>query len=210
MPMDKLPAILIIGKTRVFGRSACEVLFVIHGNVGIDDFLSRLMESVEVYSTHIRDEIQEENERAARDQDIAYQETLQIDMAKEEAKQQKERALAAERHRLESEKAEQEAQKEKLRKMAEDSLPKEPDSSITTGVTDIRVRDPNGGIVHRKFFVTDQLQDLLNFVASKGYLISEYKVISSWPRRDLTTLDSKSTLEQLKLYPQEMVTVEER
>lgn len=80
------------------------------------------MESVEVYSTHIRDEIQEENERAARDQvkieqDIAYQETLQIDMAKEEAKQQKERALAAERHRLESEKAEQEAQKEKLRKM---------------------------------------------------------------------------------------------
>lgn len=88
--------------------------------MGIDDFLSRLMESVEVYSTHIKDEIQEENERAARDQvkieqDIAYQETLQIDMAKEEAKQQKERALAAERHRLESEQAEQEAQKEKLR-----------------------------------------------------------------------------------------------
>lgn len=90
------------------------------GNVGIDDFLSRLMESVEVYSTHIKDEIQEENERAARDQvkteqDIAYQEALEIDMAKEEAKQQKERALAAERHRLESEKAEQEAHKEKLR-----------------------------------------------------------------------------------------------
>lgn len=41
---------------------------------------------------------------------------------------------------------------------AENQLPEEPESSVTTGVTNIRVRDPNGTIINRRFFVTDQLK----------------------------------------------------
>lgn len=92
------------------------------GNVGLDDLLSRLLESVEMYNEHLQVEIAEEDARAARDQvkaeqDMAYQETLQADIAKEAVKRQKEAALAAERQRLESEKMTEDARRESIRLM---------------------------------------------------------------------------------------------
>lgn len=73
-----------------------------------------------MYNEHLQVEIAEDDARAARDQvkaeqDMAYQEALQADIAKETAKRQKEAALAAERQRLLSEKAEEDARRESLR-----------------------------------------------------------------------------------------------
>ncbi len=82
---------------------------------------------------------------------------------------------------------------------------------------------------------------MLDFVASKGFPTGEHKVLSSWPRRDvsltdrnkrifyiknlnliwestkifnsffqLTTVDASKTLEELKLFPQETLTLEEK
>ncbi|KAF9410457.1 hypothetical protein HW555_010459 [Spodoptera exigua] len=51
---------------------------------------------------------------------------------------------------------------------------------------------------------------LLDFLASKGYPQQSFKVISSWPRRDLTLESPSSTLKALKLYPQETIMLEER
>lgn len=214
IPLDKLPAILIIGKSRLSGRSTCEVLSVIHGNVGLDDLFSRLIEAVEMYSEHIQVEIREEDERAARDQvkaeqDLAYQVTLQADMAKEAAKRQKEAAIAAERQRLESEQAEEEAKRESIRFEAERALPSEPTESESK-VTKIRIRKPTGEFLERKFYTENTLKDLLNFITSNGYLVSEHKVIAGWPRRDLAALDTNPTLHSLGLYPQETVILEER
>ncbi|VVD03481.1 unnamed protein product, partial [Leptidea sinapis] len=53
-------------------------------------------------------------------------------------------------------------------------------------------------------------EGLLDYLASKGYPKENYKVISSWPRRDLTTESLSSTLKALKLYPQETIVLEER
>lgn len=211
IPVDRLPAIIIIAKS----RSTCEVLSVINGNVGVDDLLSRLMETVEMYSEHVHVEVREENERAAREavkyeQDMAYQETLEADMAKEAAKKQKEIAVAAERQRVESEKVQEDARRESIRFEAEKALPPEPDSTITENITKIRIRIPSGEFLERKFYGDCILQSLLNFVTSKGFLIDEYKIIASWPRRDLTTLSPKETLKNLKLFPQETVILEER
>ncbi|XP_055385315.1 FAS-associated factor 1 [Condylostylus longicornis] len=211
IPVDRLPAIIIIAKS----RSTCEVLSVINGNVGVDDLLSRLMETVEMYSEHIRVEVREETERALREQvkyeqDMAYQQTLEADMAKEAAKKQKELALAAERKRLESEKAEQEAKKEIVRLQAENALPDEPNESITENVTKIRIRTPQGENLERRFYGHDKLQALLNYVTSKGFPVGEYKVISGWPRKDLTTINPTETFKSLNLFPQETVILEER
>lgn len=214
IPLDKLPAILIIGKSRLSGRSTCEVLSVIHGNVGLDDLFSRLIEAVEMYSEHIQVEIREEDERAARDQvkaeqDLAYQVTLQADMAKEAAKRQEEAAIAAERQRLESERAEENAKRESIRSEAERALPSEP-TADSTNVTKIRIRKPSGEFIERTFYTQNTLNDLLNFITSNGFLIDEYKVISGWPRRNLALIQTNPTLESLGLCPQETVILEER
>ncbi|KAL7737615.1 hypothetical protein ACLKA6_007725 [Drosophila palustris] len=212
--LDKLPAIMLVGKSRMMGRQTCEVLSVIHGNIGLADLQSRLFDTTVLYEEQLQGEIREENERAARDQvkaeqDMAYEETLQADMAKEAAKRQKEAAQAAERKRIESERAEEDARRESIRLVASQSLPQEP-AGHEANISKIRVRKPTGDHLERRFYIHDTLQDLLNFVAANGFLIDEYKVFSGWPRRDLTAIEASQTLEGLKLYPQETVILEER
>ncbi|XP_016968217.1 FAS-associated factor 1 isoform X1 [Drosophila biarmipes] len=211
--LDKLPAIMLVGKSRQLG-SNCEVLSVIHGNIGLDDLLTRLIETCEMFEEQLQVEIRQEDERAARDQvkaeqDMAYQETLEADMAKDAAKRQKEAAQLAERKRIESERLEEDARRESIRLVAQQSLPQEP-SEQEAGTSKIRVRKPTGDFLERRFFTKNNLQDLLNFVTANGFLIEEYKLLSSWPRRDLTAIESSQTLETLKLYPQETVILEER
>lgn len=189
-PLIRMPAILIIGKS----RSVCEVLSVIYGNVGVDELLNKLMDTIKMYSDQREIEVREENERAAREQvkmeqDAAYNESLEADRRKEEARKQKERAMATERIRLESERQEIEAIREANRLDAERCVPPEPDADID-GITKIRIRKPTGEFMERRFTAESKLDILLKFVASKGYPIDEYKVISSWPRRDVSIIHS--------------------
>uniref|UniRef100_A0A182KBG4 UBX domain-containing protein n=1 Tax=Anopheles christyi TaxID=43041 RepID=A0A182KBG4_9DIPT len=211
IPTDRLPAILVISKN----RSQCEVFQVIYGNVGVDDLLSKLMEASDMYSEQLKIELREENERFAREQvkleqDAAYRESLEADRAKQEAKRQKEMMMQSERRRLESERAENEAKRELIRAKARSTVPDEPQQGSGESITKIRVRTPAGEMLERKFTVDTPLELLLNYITAEGYLIDEFKVISSWPRRDLTTLNHESTLKELKLYPQETLILEER
>ena len=81
---------------------------------------------------------------------------------------------------------------------------------------------------------SDSLQTVLDYLTIEGFPEEEYKVLSSWPRRDvssrkkkkslfviiniiffffffqLTALDTNQTLKELKLYPQETLTLEEK
>lgn len=211
IPVEHMPTILLVAKI----RSQCEVFSVIHGNIGLDDLYSTLIESRETYQEQLTVEIREEEERLARErvkmeQDEAYEESLIIDRAKEEARRQKELMIATERKRIESEQAEQDAEKERIRSEAERSLPPEPEDTKGLEITKIRVRQPTGEFLERRFLATDTLQTLINFVTSKGFPIDKFKIISSWPRRDLTALSTDESLQQLKLYPQETVILEER
>lgn len=187
-PVVRLPAILIIGKS----RSVCEVLSVIYGNVGVDELLNKLMDTMKLYSDQRDIEVREEDERAAREmvkmeQDVAYHESLEADRRKEEAKQQKEHAIATERKRLESERQEIEAIREMNRLEAEKCVPIEP-AADAEGITKIRIRKPTGEFLERRFLAKSDLNGLLKFIASKGFPIDEFKVISSWPRRDVSSM----------------------
>lgn len=186
MQVNRLPAILVIGKS----RSMCEVLSVIYGNVGVDELLNKLMDTIKFYSEQRDVEVREEDERAERElvkmeQDAAYHESLEADRRKEEVKQQKERAIASERERLESERQVIEMIREQNRVEAEKCLPDEP-AENADGITKIRIRKPTGEFMERRFLANNPLDILLKFVASKGFPIDEYKVISSWPRRDVS------------------------
>lgn len=69
---------------------------------------------------------------------------------------------------------------------------------------------PNGETWQRRFTASDKLSSVLDFMTSHGYFTEEYKLLSSWPRRDLTTESIEKTLEELKLFPQETLTLEQR
>ena len=91
-------------------------------------------------------------------------------------------------------------------------------------LANIRFRAPSRQL-QRRFLASDTLEILLLFLRSEGFRPEEYKVgttncealsshhysfqvITSFPRRDISQLDPKSSLETLKLCPQETLTLE--
>lgn len=209
--VERLPALLLIMRM----RSSTEIFTAVHGNVGVSELLTSLIQAVDVFSEQQRQEIREEEERAQREmikieQDQAYQASLAIDRAKAEAKRQKELIESEERRRIEMERQEVQAKKEAERLAVESELPEEPEEGGGQAVTKIRFRLPNGESLERRFLASNRLQVVLNYLVVQGYRTDDYKLISSWPRRDLTALDKNSTLQELRLCPQETLILEER
>ncbi|XP_054723618.1 FAS-associated factor 1-like, partial [Uloborus diversus] len=213
--LNNLPALVIITKV----RSTPEVLTVIPGNVGLDDLMTRLIHAVEVFNSEMQSEIWEEEEREAREnvkreQDAAYEASLLADRAKEEARRQefeeqqkKEEEEQQKKHKEEEMRQQEEAFKDAVRRSLAEQLPPEPGDGP---VSQIRVRLPTGDTIGRSFSLETPLSLLLTYIASQGYPPEEYKVLASWPRRDLTSLEEHKTLEELKLYPKETLTLEAR
>jgi FAS-associated factor 1 len=145
---------------RKYRSTGIEVADIIHGNINSDQLLSHLIQNAISFSEQMKIEIREEFERFQREeilkeQQQAYQESLEADRAKEEAKLHKEKMMATERKRQESERAEIEARKEAIRKEAENSLPPEP---ITGQIAKIRFRKPTGDFIERRFTIDTKLQ----------------------------------------------------
>jgi hypothetical protein len=165
-------------------------LKTILGNVGVDELLTQLISASEMYSDQLKIEMREENERFEREQmkmeqDEAYRESLEADRAKEALKLQQELIEKTERQRLESERAETEAKRELIRSKARITVPPEPEAG-EKDVAKIRIRKPDGEMIERRFYADTKLQILLNFITAEGFLIDEFKVISGWPRRDVS------------------------
>lgn len=213
MEYERLPALVLIMRI----RGSTDIFNVISGNLGVNEFLSRLLEAVELFTNQQRVEIKEEDERSERErvkmeQDIAFHESLAADKAKDEAKRLKEQAEEEARLQRENEIATEQRRKEGMRLEAEKRLHPEPalEQGDREAITKIRFRLPKGGHLERRFLISASLQVLHDFLTVEGYNSEDYKVISSWPRRDLTSMDQTKTLEELKLYPQETVILEER
>lgn len=79
--VDTMPVLLIIMRS----RSNTEIFTIIHGNIGVNDLLTNLIEAVDVFTEQRQNDIEIDNERQARErvkeeQDRAYQESLAVDM----------------------------------------------------------------------------------------------------------------------------------
>uniref|UniRef100_A0A0P5N633 FAS-associated factor n=1 Tax=Daphnia magna TaxID=35525 RepID=A0A0P5N633_9CRUS len=217
--VDKLPLLLIVTRS----RATNEVLAMIPGSLNVDEMMTQLLHAVEMFSEQQRVEIAEEDERSAREtvkreQDEAYQLSLEADRAKEELKRQgeavKQRQEEEQRVKEEQEKRLIEftqQQKEMRRQEVLKRLPAEPSADQSAGnITCIRFRLPEGKTSTRRFRADEPLQVLLDYLLVEGYPHNDFKVLSSWPRKDLTAVDSTETLRQLKLVPQETLIIEER
>ncbi|XP_077441173.1 FAS-associated factor 1 [Vanacampus margaritifer] len=202
---DQFPLLLIVmGK-----RTSNEVLNVIQGNTTVDELMMRLMGAMEIFTAQQQEDIKDEDEREAREmvkreQDEAYRLSLEADRKKREAQEREE----AEQVRLEQMRKEQEEEKEAIRLSLEQTLPPEPGEESVEQISKLRIRTPSGEFLERRFLGSCKLQVLFDFVASKGYPFDEFKLLTTFPRRNITQLDPGSTLLEAKLFPQETLFLE--
>ncbi|CAC5398875.1 FAF1 [Mytilus coruscus] len=208
---DQLPVLYIISRS----RSSNEVVDVIHGSVTLDELMTRLIHVVEVFNQQLTGEIEDESERDAREmirkeQETAFQESLAADKAKAEAlklEREEEMKKQAEEQR---QKIEEKQKQEALKLSAEIAMPNEPSQDCKDPITVLRIRTPDGETLSRRFRAEEPLKHLIYYVTSKGFHTEGYKLLTTFPRKDISQEDDKRTLQDLKLYPQETLMVEER
>ncbi|XP_058640784.1 FAS-associated factor 1 isoform X2 [Onychostoma macrolepis] len=202
---DQFPLLLIVmGK-----RTSNEVLNVIQGNTTVDELMMRLMGAMEIFTAQQQEDIKDEDEREAREmvkreQDEAYRLSLEADRKKREAQEREE----AEQVRQERIKKEQEEEREAIRLSLEQALPPEPKEEGGEPISKLRIRTPSGEFLERRFLGSCKLQVLFDFVASKGYPSDEFKLLTTFPRRNITQLDPAWSLVEAKLFPQETLFLE--
>jgi len=213
--IEKLPLVILVAKL----KGNMEIIQVIHGNVILDEFMSALLSAGETYQSQLSVEKAEEQERTERnwvkdEQEKAFQEAQLRDQEREVAlKEAEEESRLQEQVEEAKRRSEQEAreaeEREKARQVreAELTLPPEPAADSGAPLANIRFRTPSETFA-RRFLASDPLSILLLFLRSKGYRPEEYKVLSTFPRRDLSSLPDTSSLEVLKLCPQETLTLE--
>merc|ERR1719516_307456 len=164
--------------------------------------MSALLSAGESFASQLSVEKAEEQERTERnwvkdEQEKAFQEAQLRDQEREVALKE-----AEEESRLQEQVEEAKRRSEQEAREAELTLPPEPAADCGTPLANIRFRTPSETFA-RRFLASDPLSILLLFLRSKGYRPEEYKVLSTFPRRDLSSLPDTSSLEVLKLWPQE-------
>ncbi|UJR27936.1 hypothetical protein I4U23_009196 [Adineta vaga] len=205
MEKDAYPLILIL--TRSHG--SLELINVIEGKSTTSEVLLQLIQSNDAFEEQKQRDAKEETVREMREnlkrqQEDEYHQSLQADKAKEEARLEDERRQKREKDA--HDKRQQERLKEQQRCKA--SLPSEP-SETEKDITRFKIRLPDDeGILMRRFRIRETLQTLFDYLSSLGRIFGEYKLLTTYPKRDLTTLNRSDTFEQLKLFPQEQLILE--
>ncbi|CAB1324405.1 unnamed protein product, partial [Coregonus sp. 'balchen'] len=212
---DQFPLLLIVmGK-----RTSNEVLNVIQGNTTVDELMMRLMGAMEIFTAQQQEDIKDEDEREAREmvkreQDEAYQLSLEADRKKREAQEREQ----AEQLRMQQIQKEADDEKEAIRLSLEHALPPEPAEEGGEPISKLRIRTPSGEFLVRRFLGSTKLQVLFDFPRCTALHRLEF---SSQPRRPtlkwvvhapalrvITQLDPASSLLEAKLFPQETLFLE--
>jgi len=81
--------------------------------------------------------------------------------------------------------------------------PDDPKSSIM-------IRFPDGKREAKNIPCSSTFMAIIKYVRSQGYPLDSHEIVTNFPRRILTDLDSTQTLKQLGLFPQETVFVQKR
>merc|ERR1711892_496242 len=198
--IEKLPLVILVAKI----KGNLEIFQVVHGNVTLDEFMSSLLSAGESYQSQLSVEKAEEMERDSRnqvkgEQERAFLEAQIRDQEKQNQMKEQEEEIKLQEQMMEA----------KRRSEIEAKEIAEAKAAANCGQTlaNIRFRTPSSTLA-RRFLGSSPLSVLMLYLRSEGFRPEEYKVLSSFPRRDLTKLDHSATLEALKLCPQETLTLE--
>ncbi|CAF1027017.1 unnamed protein product [Adineta ricciae] len=205
MDKDAYPLILIFTRT----HGSLELINVIEGKCTPGEVLLQLIQSHDAFAQQRERDAKEEamrevRENLKRQQEDEYHQSLQADKAKEEAR------LADEQKQKQERVAHEKRQQERLREQKDSQarLPSEP-AENEQGITRFKIRLPDDdGILMRRFRVKETLQALFDYLSTQGRMSGEYKLLTTYPKRDLTTLNRSDTFETLRLFPQEQLILE--
>lgn len=75
-----------------------------------------------------------------------------------------------------------------IRLSLEQALPSEPSEEAGEQISKLRIRTPSGQFLERRFLGSCKLQVLFDFVASKGYPFDEFKLLTTFPRRNVSDI----------------------
>merc|ERR1719219_967336 len=145
MDIERLPLLVLIYKL----RGSTEIFQMLHGNVTLDELMSRLLAAHEQYTAQLAVEVREEEERAARDavkreQDLAFEMSLMADREKQAAKEKEEAdKLAKEAEEKNAKEKAEKIREARVRKLSA-RLPPEPKEEKAEGkpVSQLRFRIP--------------------------------------------------------------------
>merc|ERR1719468_318033 len=74
----------------------------------------------------------------------------------------------------------------------------------------IMIRFPDGKREKKEIPCSSQFRAIVEFVKFKGFKLDDHEIITNFPRRILTDLDSSRTLKELGLFPKEMIFVQQK
>jgi len=77
-------------------------------------------------------------------------------------------------------------------------------------LSSIMIRFPDGNRVTKEIPCSSQFLAIVEFVKSEGFGLDQHEIVTNYPRRILTDLDTKQTLKELGLFPKEMVIVQQK
>lgn len=74
----------------------------------------------------------------------------------------------------------------------------------------IMIRFPDGNRVTKEIPCSSQFLAIVEYVKSEGFDLDKHEIVTNFPRRILTDVDTKQTLKELGLFPKEMVIVQQK
>ena len=77
-------------------------------------------------------------------------------------------------------------------------------------LSSIMIRFPDGNRVTKEIRCSSQFLAIVEYVKLEGFDLDKHKIVTNFPRRILTDLDTKQTLKELGLFPKEMVIVQKK
>lgn len=127
------------------------------------------------------------------EQDNAYQEALMLDRAKEESERTE--RVRMERQRQEDERRQQE--RLALRELKRKRVPEPPEDGKKGGVTELAIRLPDGKRLQRKFFATDNVGNVYDFVECEAEQLDgvTFELMTMYPRKRYA--DRSASLQEL-------------
>ncbi|KAJ6249551.1 fas-associated factor 2 [Anaeramoeba flamelloides] len=201
------PVLAIISNSAVVA-----ILDLIEGEFGIDEFMKRLLEQMDLF-TILNTTEQNKNQLKKTEsilereqQDEEFERLLEID-------REKQKQMLLQEQKLEEEKLFKEKQlNDKIKKLEElkQALPEEPSGKNVKNCTRIKFRMKNGDVI-RKFLDTNTLKVLFDFILVHNNDIFEFDLIQSYPKRtEFNSNDVKIfnlTLKEVGLCPQALLDV---